>query len=226
MARSSSSIAAAALSSLLLLLLLLQVNAQQQRRTQAMQVDALRNEYLSLEQALWQYLRKTANSQNNRETQLRKVYDSHWDFIHLPLMNRRFDSKIYSTVLRHYEWTLLEMKLTELNNLFDFYKVGSSVREIERSSRQRPVLYPLLSPSSSQNILMKPKTSQDLEERAVLDLTDQVLRNDKTFSMSQIFQEIEAVMVKQTMYYRAMLVSVCVCVYLLCLCMNFARWFA
>lgn len=59
---------------------------------------------------------------------------------------------------------------------------------------------------------MKPKTSQDLEERAVLDLTDQVLRNDKTFSMSQIFQEIEAVMVKQTMYYRAMLVSVCVCV--------------
>lgn len=131
MARSSRSIAAAAISSLLLLLLLLQVNAQQQRHTQAMQVDALRNEYLSLEQALWQYLRKTANSQNNRETQLRKVYDSHWDFIHLPLMNRRFDSKIYSTVLRHYEWTLLEMKLTELNNLFDFYKVGSRDRERE-----------------------------------------------------------------------------------------------
>lgn len=128
MARSSS-IAAAAISSLsLLLLLLLQVNAQQQR-TQAMQVDALRNEYLSLEQALWKYLGKTANSQNNRETQLRKVYDSHWDFIHLPLMNRRFDSKVYSNVLRHYEWTLLEVKLTELNSLFDFYKVGSRVRE-------------------------------------------------------------------------------------------------
>lgn len=134
MARSSS-IAAAAISSLLLFLLLLQVNAQQQRRTQAMQVDALRNEYLSLEQALWQYLRKTANSQNNRETQLRKVYDSHWDFIHLPLMNRRFDSKIYSTVLRHYEWTLLEMKLTELNNLFDFYKVGSRERERDQADK-------------------------------------------------------------------------------------------
>lgn len=127
MARSSSSITVAAVISslLLLLLMLLQVNAQQQQRTQAMQVDALRNEYLSLEQALWQYLGKTANSQNNRETQLRKVYDSHWDFIHLPLMNKRFDSKVYSNILHHYEWTLLEVKLTELNSLFDFYKVGT-----------------------------------------------------------------------------------------------------
>lgn len=65
---------------------------------------------------------------------------------------------------------------------------------------------------------MKPQTSQDLEERAVLDLTDQVLRNDKTFSMSHIFQEIEYLMVKQTMYYRAMLVSVCVCEFCYMVC--------
>lgn len=127
----------AAISSMLLLLLLLLLDvanaqassysysyAQQQlKRTHAMQVDALRIEYMSLEQSLWQYLGKTANSKNNRETQLRKVYDSHRDFIHLPLMNRRFDSQIYSNILRHYEWTLLEVKLRELNSIFDFYKV-------------------------------------------------------------------------------------------------------
>lgn len=130
----------AAISSMLLLLLLLlldvanaqassysysyaQQQQQQLKRTHAMQVDALRIEYMSLEQSLWQYLGKTANSKNNRETQLRKVYDSHRDFIHLPLMNRRFDSQIYSNILRHYEWTLLEVKLRELNSIFDFYKV-------------------------------------------------------------------------------------------------------
>lgn len=70
---------------------------------------------------------------------------------------------------------------------------------------------------------MKPKSSQDLEERAVLDLTDQVLRNDKTFSMSQIFQEIEYLMVKQTMYYRAMLVSVCVCEFRYMVCVRLLK---
>lgn len=133
MARSIAAISSSLWPLLLLLLLWHVANAQAStysyvrqlsNRTYAMPVDALRIEYMSLEQSLWQYLGKTANSQNNRETQLQKVYDSHRAFIHLPLMNRRFDSKIYSNILHHYEWTLLEVKLTELNGLFDFYKVG------------------------------------------------------------------------------------------------------
>lgn len=54
---------------------------------------------------------------------------------------------------------------------------------------------------------MKPVSSDGLEERAVLDLAETVLRNDKHYSMSQIFQTIEEYMVKQALYYRAMVVS-------------------
>ncbi|XP_030567505.1 uncharacterized protein LOC115767384 isoform X2 [Drosophila novamexicana] len=147
-------------------------------RTPIIEVDALRNEYLSLERSLWQYLQKTANSLNNRETQLRKVYDLHRSFINKRQMGRIFDSKKYD-VMHHYEWMMLESQLSNLNRLFDFYK----------------------------NTLMSPITSTGLDERAVLDLAEEVLRNDTSFSMSQIFQEIEHIMVKQTLYYRAMVVS-------------------
>lgn len=47
----------------------------------------------------------------------------------------------------------------------------------------------------------------EVNERAILDICETVLRNDNVFSMSRIFQEVELVMVKQTLYYRAMLVS-------------------
>ncbi|KRG06869.1 uncharacterized protein LOC6585004 isoform X2 [Drosophila mojavensis] len=169
---------------LLLMLMLISVGAgaaaqsAYMHRTPMTEVDALRIEYLSLERALWIYLNKTANSQNNKETQLRKVYDSHRNFINKRQMGREFASDKYK-IMHHFEWNQLEMKLTELNRIFDFYK----------------------------NILMKPVSSDGLEERAVLDLTLTVLRNDKHYSMSQIFQTIEEYMVKQTLYYRAMVVS-------------------
>ncbi|XP_034489780.1 uncharacterized protein LOC117793546 isoform X2 [Drosophila innubila] len=151
---------------------------QQQQRTPALEVDALRNEYFLLEKSLWEYLSKTANSQNNRETQIKKVYDSHREFINTPQMSRKFLSEQYN-IMHHYEWTLLESNLTHLNSIFDFYK----------------------------DTLMKRISSQDLEERAVLDLTEEVLRNDTTFSMSAVFRDIEYMMVKQAMYYRAMVKS-------------------
>lgn len=56
--------------------------------------------------------------------------------------------------------------------------------------------------------------SAEVNERAILDICETVLRNDNVFSMSRIFQELELVMVKQTLYYRAMLVSllnICIC---------------
>ncbi|XP_017870065.1 PREDICTED: uncharacterized protein LOC108618522 isoform X2 [Drosophila arizonae] len=169
---------------LLLMLMLISVGAGAAAQSAYMhripmtEVDALRIEYLSLERALWIYLNKTANSQNNKETQLRKVYDSHRNFINKRQMGREFASDKYK-IMHHFEWNQLEMKLAELNRIFDFYK----------------------------NTLMKPVSSDGLEERAVLDLTEAVLRNDKHYSMSQIFQTIEEYMVKQALYYRAMVVS-------------------
>lgn len=91
-------------------------------RTPMTEVDALRTEYISLERALWIYLNKTANSKNNKDTQLRKVYDSHRNFINKPLMGREFESDKYK-IMHHFEWNQLEMKLSELNRIFDFYKV-------------------------------------------------------------------------------------------------------
>lgn len=94
----------------------------QQQRTPALEVDALRNEYFLLEKSLWEYLSKTANSQNNRQTQIKKVYDSHREFINSPQMSRKFLGEQYK-IMHHYEWTLLESNLTHLSSIFDFYKV-------------------------------------------------------------------------------------------------------
>lgn len=113
---------------LLLMLMLISVGAgaaaqsAYMHRTPMTEVDALRIEYLSLERALWIYLNKTANSQNNKETQLRKVYDSHRNFINKRQMGREFASDKYK-IMHHFEWNQLEMKLTELNRIFEFYKV-------------------------------------------------------------------------------------------------------
>jgi len=87
-----------------------------------MEVDALRTEYIALERALWDYLAKTANSQNNKETQIRKVYDSHRDFDSKPLMGRPFEEHRYE-ILNHYEWSLLERDLIYISKLYEAYKV-------------------------------------------------------------------------------------------------------
>jgi len=90
--------------------------------TPQMEVDALRTEYIALERALWNYLAKTANSQNNKETQIRKVYDSHRDFDAKPQMRRTFEEHRYK-ILNHYEWSLLERDLIYISKLYDAYKV-------------------------------------------------------------------------------------------------------
>ncbi|XP_062138828.1 uncharacterized protein LOC133847665 isoform X2 [Drosophila sulfurigaster albostrigata] len=149
-------------------------------RNPLLEVDALRKEYIALEKSLWEYLDNSpSNSQNNRDTLIKKIYSSHREFINRPQISHKFALDHYK-VLNHYEWTLLEMKLFQLSGIYD---------------------------DAYKDKLMSAPTSQNLEERAVLDLTDHVLRNDKTFSMSQIFQEIEYMMVKQALYYRAMLTA-------------------
>ncbi|XP_068158847.1 uncharacterized protein orion isoform X2 [Drosophila tropicalis] len=141
-------------------------------RSPSMNVDALRTEYFALEKSLWDYLEKTSN----KETRLRKVYDSHMNFSGKWQFNEEFYEKKYD-ILNHYEWKILERDLVYINKLYDTYK----------------------------DTFVHQNNSALLEERAVLDLAEHVLRNDKTFSMSRIFEEIEHTMIGQSLYYRAML---------------------
>ncbi|EDW78356.2 uncharacterized protein Dwil_GK16218 [Drosophila willistoni] len=141
-------------------------------RSPSMNVDALRTEYFALEKSLWDYLDKTSN----KETRLRKVYDSHMNFSSKWQFNGEFYEKKYD-ILNHYEWKILERDLVYINKLYDTYK----------------------------DTFVHQNNSALLEERAVLDLAEHVLRNDKTFSMSRIFEEIEHTMIGQSLYYRAML---------------------
>lgn len=181
----------------------MQGHTSSRSRVPQLTVDAMRTEYIALEQALWEYLDKTANSQNNKETQLRKIFDSHRDFNGRPLMDRTFEENRYK-VLNHYEWSLLERDLVYISKLYDAYKV---VLPQSRAPFQTCSKDLTLSLSfRKQDVFVKQNNSAQLDELAVLDLTREILRNDKTISMPRILDEIERVMVQQTLYYRAMLV--------------------
>ncbi|KAI8124341.1 hypothetical protein CVS40_5407 [Lucilia cuprina] len=132
------------------------------RSMPSIEIDAIRDEYLSLEQSLWQHLQRSQNNRNT-EQQMRKIADTHRKFIN-ENMNSTWSLGKYE-LLNHYEWSILERDLQQKNNV-----------EFARS--------------------------QELD-----DLMDNILRNDRTFSMGRIFQDTELIMVKQTMYYRAMMAS-------------------
>ncbi|XP_014085940.3 uncharacterized protein orion isoform X2 [Bactrocera oleae] len=139
-----------------------------------LQVDAIRHEYIALQKSLWLYLDKEGPS---KSSELRKVYDSHRKFINDNFQSN-FEVGRYD-ILNHFEWSLLERDLLQIDRMFDYY----------------------------QNFMNEHNNSAEVNERAILDICETVLRNDNVFSMSRIFQELELVMVKQTLYYRAMLES-------------------
>lgn len=147
------------------------------RFTPAIEINAVRDEYLNLEQSLWQHLNRSPNNRNT-EQQMRKIIDSHRKLIN-EHMNSTWPMGKYE-ILNHYEWSILERDLQQIETLFNAFKL-------------------LLNSEENSVELTR---SHDLEN-----LMDNILRNDKTFSMDRIFQDIELIMVKQTMYYRAMMVS-------------------
>ncbi|XP_013108766.1 uncharacterized protein LOC106088028 isoform X2 [Stomoxys calcitrans] len=140
------------------------------------EVDAAREEYLSLEKSLWQHLDRSTNNRNI-DQQLRKIIDSHRRFVH-EHMHSTWQAGKYE-ILNHYEWSLLEPDLIQIENLFG-----------------------VLSTYLNEH----PKNA-DIDEVALMDITQNALRDDKIFSMARIFKDIELIMVKQTMYYRAMMAS-------------------
>lgn len=143
----------------------------------AIEIDETRDQYLSLEQSLWQHLNRSPNNRNT-EQQMRKIIDSHRKLIN-ERMNSSWPMGKYE-ILNHYEWSILERDLQQIETLFNAFKL-------------------LLNSEENSVELTR---SNDLE-----DLMENILRNDKTFSMDRIFQDTELIMVKQTMYYRAMMVS-------------------
>ncbi|XP_004527139.1 uncharacterized protein LOC101457975 isoform X2 [Ceratitis capitata] len=156
--------------------LYLTIFAQAQSKLQIpdLQVDATRREFFALEESLWRYMEKDGIS---KSSQLRKVFDSTRNYINDHIQNN-FEVGRYD-ILNHYEWSLLERDLLQIDSIFGYYK----------------------------NFINEHNNISELNERAVLDICESVLRNDNTFSMSRIFQDVELVMVKQTLYYRAMLES-------------------
>lgn len=115
---------------------------------------------------------------NRSDEQLaRKVIDTHRLFINENMSSTWTEGKYH--ILNHYEWSILERDLLLIESMFGFF-----MRFVNDHGN-----------------------SVDLEERAVMDLAESVLRNDNIFSMDRIFQDIELIMVKQALYYRALVVS-------------------
>uniref|UniRef100_A0ABK9ND08 Uncharacterized protein n=1 Tax=Glossina morsitans morsitans TaxID=37546 RepID=A0ABK9ND08_GLOMM len=115
---------------------------------------------------------------NRSDEQLaRKVIDTHRLFINENMSSTWTEGKYH--ILNHYEWSILERDLLLIESMFGFF-----MRFVNDHGN-----------------------SVDLEERAIMDLAESVLRNDKIFSMDRIFQDIELIMVKQALYYRALVAS-------------------
>lgn len=110
-----------------------------------------------------------------REAQLKKVYDTHRTFSRDNL-DRLFDESKYE-IIQHSEWLMLKTDLIYLNSIFEAFRMFLNSNPVDG----------------------------EYNEQAALDLCDNVLRNDTTFSIQKIFNQIELIMVKQAMYYRALL---------------------
>ncbi|KAI9581954.1 hypothetical protein GQX74_011449 [Glossina fuscipes] len=117
------------------------------------------------------------SSNRSIEQLARKVIGTHRLFINENMSSTWTEGKYH--ILNHYEWSILERDLLLIESMFGFFMRFVNDRG----------------------------NSVDLEERAVMDLADSVLRNDKIFSMDRIFQDIELIMVKQALYYRALVAS-------------------
>lgn len=91
-----------------------------------LQVDAIRHEYIVLQKSLWFYLDKEGTS---KSSDLRKVYDSHRNFIN-DNFRSNFEVGRYD-ILNHYEWSLLERDLLQIDRMFDYYQVRNTYIRME-----------------------------------------------------------------------------------------------
>lgn len=146
------------------------------------QIDADRRAYLQLEATLWQHI-AAADTPAGR---LVEVFAQHRNFTEQRLGRELLGVGVgdeFIVLNGLYEWKLIEQDMRSLHNLFDVYRM---TLEQYRNVRD------------------------DFDELALNDLAETVLHDDGgPFKVAATLEQIENVMVRQNLYYKAKLVGIC-----------------
>lgn len=152
-------------------------------------VDALRHRYFELENRAWTIVNQIDKVDNQKEEDrrlqrniiLKELIDIYAGFANDDLgPENTYDEDDYFILKRFYEWQLLEQDLINIHKLFD------AIRQFMRNKNQLP--------------------GEDPDfELASMDITDTVL-SDPHFPVNATLDEIDRIMVRQGMYYKAQLV--------------------
>lgn len=138
---------------------------------QGIQIDAVRSEYMSLEENSWSIIENGIDHTQS----MNQIIKNYQQFIGEQLKSPQSVND-FITLDKIFEWKLLQASLMTLNTLFEAYRL-------------------LL--------------SQSLEKFDSLALNDfaETALFDKDWPVNQTLDEIENIMVKQGLYYKATLVS-------------------
>ncbi|KAL5276193.1 hypothetical protein ACFFRR_001797 [Megaselia abdita] len=115
-------------------------------------------------------------TKNNEAKQLRKVFETHRNVVN-GNFSGDFDPIRYSILINHFEWNNLEVDLLELDGLFKEFRA-----------------------------FINRYLDGDYDKEAILDLCKDVLHeNENSINIPDVIEKIHNAMVRQTLYYRAML---------------------
>lgn len=135
---------------------------------QGVQIDAVRSEYLALQENSWSVIE---NGIDHAQSQ-RQIIKTHGQFVQDHLTST-LSVNDFISFEKIFEWKQLQQSLMTLNNLFEAYRL---------------------------------MLSQETNDLALNDFAETVLY-DKDWPVNQTLDEIENIMVKQGLYYKATLVS-------------------
>lgn len=138
---------------------------------QGIQIDAVRSEYLGLEENSWSIIENGIDHTQS----LNQIIRNYQQFIEDKLKSPQSVND-FITLDKIYEWKILQTSLMTLDTLFEAYRLllSQSLQKFETLSLN------------------------DFAETALL---------DKDWPVNQTLDEIENIMVKQGLYYKATLVS-------------------
>lgn len=153
-------------------------SAAQQRGITSTDKD--RSAYLLLEKELW----PRVDQLDKPTAALRAIFEAHYHFAkdHLPLRpDMSIDSDAFIALDAIYEWKQLEQYLHGVINLFEVFRL--TLTEWSASP-------------------------DEFNELALTDLVESILEDGSgSFKVAKTMDNIENIMVKQSLYYRAMLVG-------------------
>lgn len=138
---------------------------------QGIQIDAVRSEYIALEENSWSVIENGIDHAQS----LKQIMKNYREFIEDQLTSAQSVND-FITFDKIYEWKLLQQNLITLNNLFEAYR------------------------------LMLSQYVEEFDNLALNDFAETVLF-DKDWPVNQTLDQIENIMVKQGLYYKATLVS-------------------